>query len=266
MKTQPPPLFDRRRRRKRTPPAGHFASRPPLPGSGDPPPAHVTQSRPPHPPRGCDLRAHGRGGEDPGGVPRLVRAARRGNCTSSARGGWSPCYANRAGSFQDSRRGALARTRGGVVREHARKRLLREIRGGEGKYSSVIIVTSDYHIPRAHLAFRKVLPRDVSLSAIRVRPEGGPGRLLAVGKAALPRGVEILGIPDPPPVGVRAQATPEGGVRSAGTRRALLLALLHSAASMRSSPTISYVAPGEVGDLFRALRGHLSPLDGEPSF
>jgi uncharacterized SAM-binding protein YcdF (DUF218 family) len=46
---------------------------------------------------------------------------------------------------------------------------------GEGKYSSVILVTSDYHIPRAHLAFRKVLPKDVSLSAIRVRPEGGPG-------------------------------------------------------------------------------------------
>ena len=46
---------------------------------------------------------------------------------------------------------------------------------GEGKYSSVILVTSDYHIPRANLAFRKVLPRDVSLSAIRVRPEGGPG-------------------------------------------------------------------------------------------
>ena len=46
---------------------------------------------------------------------------------------------------------------------------------GEGKYSSVILVTSDYHIPRANLAFRKVLPKDVSLSAIRVRPEGGPG-------------------------------------------------------------------------------------------
>ena len=46
---------------------------------------------------------------------------------------------------------------------------------GEGKYSSVILVTSDYHIPRAHLAFRKVLPKEVSLSAIRVRPEGGPG-------------------------------------------------------------------------------------------
>ena len=46
---------------------------------------------------------------------------------------------------------------------------------GAGKYSSVILVTSDYHIPRAVLAFRKVLPPDVSLSAIRVRPEGGPG-------------------------------------------------------------------------------------------
>jgi uncharacterized SAM-binding protein YcdF (DUF218 family) len=46
---------------------------------------------------------------------------------------------------------------------------------GEGKYSSVILVTSDYHIPRAVLVFRRVLPPDVSLSAIRVRPEGGAG-------------------------------------------------------------------------------------------
>jgi uncharacterized SAM-binding protein YcdF (DUF218 family) len=45
----------------------------------------------------------------------------------------------------------------------------------EGKYTSVILVTSDYHVPRAYLAFRKVLPKEVSLSAIRVRPEGGPG-------------------------------------------------------------------------------------------
>ena len=46
---------------------------------------------------------------------------------------------------------------------------------GEGRYSSVILVTSDYHVPRAVLAFRKVLPKDVALSAIRVRPEGGAG-------------------------------------------------------------------------------------------
>ena len=46
---------------------------------------------------------------------------------------------------------------------------------GEGKYTSVILVTSDYHIPRAHLAFRKVLPPGVSLSAIRVGPEAGTG-------------------------------------------------------------------------------------------
>ena len=46
---------------------------------------------------------------------------------------------------------------------------------GEGKYSSVILVTSDYHIPRAVLAFRKVLPPDVTLSAIRVGAEGGDG-------------------------------------------------------------------------------------------
>ncbi len=46
---------------------------------------------------------------------------------------------------------------------------------GEGKYSSVILVTSDYHIPRAYLAFRKVLPPEVSLFAIRVRSEWGAG-------------------------------------------------------------------------------------------
>ena len=46
---------------------------------------------------------------------------------------------------------------------------------GEGKYSSAILVTSDYHVPRALLAFRKVLPRGVSLHVIRVRGEGGAG-------------------------------------------------------------------------------------------
>ena len=46
---------------------------------------------------------------------------------------------------------------------------------GEGRYSSVILVTSDYHVPRAVLAFRKVLPPDVTLSAIRVGAEEGDG-------------------------------------------------------------------------------------------
>lgn len=46
---------------------------------------------------------------------------------------------------------------------------------GEGRYSSAILVTSDYHAPRAYLAFRKVLPREVSLHVIRVGEEGGPG-------------------------------------------------------------------------------------------
>jgi len=45
----------------------------------------------------------------------------------------------------------------------------------KGKYSSVILVTSDYHVPRAYLAFRKVLPPKVEIFAIRVRPEGGAG-------------------------------------------------------------------------------------------
>lgn len=48
----------------------------------------------------------------------------------------------------------------------------------ERKFASVILVTSDYHVPRAYLAFRKVLPKEVSLYAIRVRPEGGPGASL----------------------------------------------------------------------------------------
>ena len=46
---------------------------------------------------------------------------------------------------------------------------------GEGKFTSTILVTSDYHVPRAYLAFRKVLPWEVSLHVIRVREEGGPG-------------------------------------------------------------------------------------------
>jgi len=46
---------------------------------------------------------------------------------------------------------------------------------GEGKFTSAILVTSDYHVPRAYLAFRKVLPGDVSLHVIRVREKGGPG-------------------------------------------------------------------------------------------
>lgn len=36
-------------------------------------------------------------------------------------------------------------------------------------YASVILVTSDYHVPRAYLAFRKVLPPEVALSVIPVR-------------------------------------------------------------------------------------------------
>ena len=44
---------------------------------------------------------------------------------------------------------------------------------GEGKFSSVILVTSDYHVPRAVLSFRKVLPPGVSIYAIRVRGDAG---------------------------------------------------------------------------------------------
>jgi uncharacterized SAM-binding protein YcdF (DUF218 family) len=41
------------------------------------------------------------------------------------------------------------------------------------KYASVILVTSDYHVPRAHLAFREILPPEVSLSVAPVRAESG---------------------------------------------------------------------------------------------
>ena len=36
------------------------------------------------------------------------------------------------------------------------------------RYRDVILVTSDYHVPRARLALRKVLPPDVSISVIPV--------------------------------------------------------------------------------------------------
>jgi uncharacterized SAM-binding protein YcdF (DUF218 family) len=41
----------------------------------------------------------------------------------------------------------------------------------ERGYSSVILVTSDYHVPRAFLTFRKVLPARVALS-VRSVPSG----------------------------------------------------------------------------------------------
>ena len=42
----------------------------------------------------------------------------------------------------------------------------------EGRgYSSVILVTSDYHVPRAWLTFRKVLPPGVSLHVLPVRSD-----------------------------------------------------------------------------------------------
>ncbi len=40
-------------------------------------------------------------------------------------------------------------------------------------YSAVILVTSDYHAPRAHLAFRKVLPEGVRLDVIPVASGSG---------------------------------------------------------------------------------------------
>jgi uncharacterized SAM-binding protein YcdF (DUF218 family) len=42
-------------------------------------------------------------------------------------------------------------------------------------YSSVILVTSDYHVPRAYLAFRKVLPPKVGLNVLSVSSDSGTG-------------------------------------------------------------------------------------------
>jgi len=42
----------------------------------------------------------------------------------------------------------------------------------ERNFSSVILVTSDYHVPRAWIAFRKVLPPRVALHVLSVRSEG----------------------------------------------------------------------------------------------
>jgi uncharacterized SAM-binding protein YcdF (DUF218 family) len=42
----------------------------------------------------------------------------------------------------------------------------------ERNFSSVILVTSDYHVPRAWIAFRKVLPPRVALYVRPVRSEG----------------------------------------------------------------------------------------------
>jgi uncharacterized SAM-binding protein YcdF (DUF218 family) len=43
----------------------------------------------------------------------------------------------------------------------------------ERKYASVILVTSDYHVPRAYYVFRRVLSPDVAISVIRVGAESG---------------------------------------------------------------------------------------------
>ncbi len=43
----------------------------------------------------------------------------------------------------------------------------------ERKFTSAILLTSDYHVPRAYIAFRKLLPPGVTLYAIRVHGERG---------------------------------------------------------------------------------------------
>jgi uncharacterized SAM-binding protein YcdF (DUF218 family) len=42
----------------------------------------------------------------------------------------------------------------------------------ERRFSSVVLVTSDYHVPRAWIAFRKILPPRVALYVLSVRSEG----------------------------------------------------------------------------------------------
>jgi uncharacterized SAM-binding protein YcdF (DUF218 family) len=49
----------------------------------------------------------------------------------------------------------------------------------ERGYSTVILVTSNYHVPRAYLAFRKVLPPEVGLAVLSVPSESGSAGGLA---------------------------------------------------------------------------------------
>src|SRR5659263_160388 len=210
-----PPLYRSSSTQGRILPARQLSVRPPLSPCVDPSPPRVSGSRsPPHAPRGRDLRAHRRGGEDPGGIPRLVR--RRGEGTVHPRCGTEdPRRANRARSFADPLRGALARPRGGVVREHARKRLFREIRGGRGKI--LLGHPRDLRLPHPPRISR--LSKGPSAGSVALRDpgasRGGRRRLLALGETALHRGVEILGVPDPPPVG----GMREGRIQASGLRR-----------------------------------------------
>ena len=179
------------------------------------PPAvpHLLSLRDPGPPaRPADAIFVLTGGE--GRIQEGYRAwsERRGEGTVHPRCGTEgPRHANRARSFADSRRGALAHPRGGVVREHARKRLLREIRGGRGEI--LLGDPRDLRLPRPPRGSR--LSKGPSAGRVALRDPGASGggrrRLLAVGEAALPRGVEILGVPDPPPVGVSARLRRLGG-------------------------------------------------------
>ncbi|MCL2102515.1 MAG: YdcF family protein [Syntrophorhabdaceae bacterium] len=41
----------------------------------------------------------------------------------------------------------------------------------EQKYASIILVTSDYHVPRAYYIFRRVLSSDIDISVVRVNTE-----------------------------------------------------------------------------------------------
>ena len=184
------------------------------------PPAipHLLSLRDPGPPtRSADAIFVLTGGEDPGRIPRLVRRHGEGT-VHPRRGTKDPPLENLAGSFAAFRRGALAGPRRGVVREHARKCLLREVRGGGGEI--LLGDPRDLRLPYPPRGSR--LSKGPAKGRVALRdpgaPRGGGGRLLAVGEAALHRGVEILGIPDPPPLGVGDGIRRRGcAVRSPGS-------------------------------------------------
>src|SRR3989337_2452573 len=171
------------------------------------PPARLADPRPPAPSRGRDLRRHGGGGQDPGGVPRVVLGSREG--TVHSRGGAErPRFPHPARRLDPSSRDPLPHPRGGVVGEHAGERLFREVRGGRGKIH--LGDPRDLRLPRSPRV--PCLPEGPSGGCVAARDpgpgEGGTRGPLAMGEAALHRRMEILGLPDPSPLGVRDYAAP----------------------------------------------------------
>src|SRR5512141_545907 len=98
-----------------------------------------------------------------------------------------------------------------MVPEHARKRLLREIRGGGGE----ILLGDPRHLRLPCPPRVSRLSKGPSNGSVALRDPGGSGgrawRPVAMGEAALHRGVEILGVPYPAPVGMRPGGVAVGG-------------------------------------------------------